>query len=168
VGLTGSDDKCRFVVETLGFDECVNYRTDDLAGALRAACPNGIDVYYDNVAGRVLETVLGQINLHARIPLVGLISQYNAATPPHGPNLMPLLVKRARIEGFLVGDHQDLAEAFHTDMSAWLQAGRIHAQEDIVEGLENAPEAFLGLFSGNNLGKLIVRVSPDPFLYEHS
>jgi NADPH-dependent curcumin reductase CurA len=162
VGLAGSDDKCRFVEQTLGFDACINYKTADLAEALRAACPNGIDVYYDNVAGPILEAVLGQINLHARIPLVGLISQYNATTPPPGPNLMPLLVKRAKIEGFLVGDHQDLAAAFHADMTQWIRSGRIQPQEDIVDGLENAPDAFLGLFSGANLGKLIVRVSPDP------
>jgi NADPH-dependent curcumin reductase CurA len=162
VGLSGSDDKCRFVVDTLGFDECINYKTADLAAALRAACPEGIDIYYDNVAGRILEIVLGQINLHGRIPLVGLISQYNATTPPPGPNLMPLLVKRAKIEGFLVGDHQDLAPTFQTEMTEWIKSGHIHPQEDIVDGLVNAPEAFLGLFSGRNLGKLIVRVSPDP------
>ncbi|MES2459609.1 MAG: NADP-dependent oxidoreductase [Armatimonadota bacterium] len=162
VGLAGSDDKCRFVVETLGFDDCINYKTADLDSALKTACLDGIDIYYDNVAGPILAAVLGQINLHARIPLVGLISQYNATTPPAGPNLMPLLVKRARIEGFLVGDHQDMASQFHAEMAGWIKAGRIEPQEDIVDGLENAPQAFLGLFTGSNLGKLIVRVGAGP------
>ncbi len=162
VGLAGSDEKCRFVMEELGFDACINYKTQPLDQALQEACPNGIDVYYDNVAGPVLEAVLGHINLGARIPLVGLISQYNLATPPPGPNLMPLLVKRALIQGFLVVDHAHRQEAFLADMGQWVAEGRVKAYEDILEGLENAPEAFLGLFSGTNVGKLLVRVSPDP------
>lgn len=162
VGLAGSDEKCRFVTEDLGFDACINYKTEPLDEALKAACPNGIDVYYDNVAGAVLEAVLGHINLGARIPLVGLISQYNAATPPPGPNLMPLLVKRALIHGFLVVDHTHREEAFQGDMSKWIREGSVKVVEDTVEGLENAPEAFLGLFSGKNVGKLLVKVSPDP------
>lgn len=162
VGIAGTDAKCRFVTQTLGFDSCINYREDNLADALQAACPRGIDIYFDNVAGRIMEIVLGQINVGARIPLVGLISQYNASKLPPGPNLMPLLAKRATIQGFLVGDYAARKYAFLADMWGWLQNGQVVYQEQIVEGLENAPEAFLGLFTGQNLGKLLVRVSPDP------
>ena len=162
VGLAGTDEKCRYVTEQLGFDTCINYHASDLAAALRSSCPDGIDVYFDNVAGPILEAVLQQINLGARIPLVGLISQYNSETPPPGPNLMPLLVKRARIQGFLVGDHEDRRDAFKADVRQWLKSGQLKYREDIVDGLENAPEAFIGLFEGRNNGKLIVRVAQEP------
>lgn len=164
VGLAGSDEKCRFVTEELGFDACINYKTQPLTQALQETCPNGIDVYYDNVAGPVLEAVLGQINLGARIPLVGLISQYNLTTPAVGPDLMPMLIKRALLQGFLVVDHAHRVEAFQADMGRWVAEGSVKAYEDIVSGLENAPEAFIGFFSGKNVGKLLVRVSPDPTL----
>jgi NADPH-dependent curcumin reductase CurA len=162
VGVAGSDEKCAYVVNELGFDACVNHRRPDLDEALAAACPAGIDVYFDNVAGRVLAAVLRHINFGARISLVGLISQYNAVEPPPGPNLMPLLVKRALIQGFLVRDHQHRREDFLRDVSGWLKAGRLKYREDLVQGLENAPRAFLGLFQGKNFGKLLVQVSPDP------
>ncbi|WP_373536432.1 NADP-dependent oxidoreductase [Microcoleus sp.] len=162
VGIVGSDEKCDYVVNQLGFDACINRKTQDLNSALKAACPKGIDVYVDHTAGPILEAVLQQINLGARIPLVGLISQYNAETPPPGPNLMPLLVKRALIKGFLVGDYQQRHEEFINDMSQWLQAGKLKYREDIVKGLENAPRAFIGLLQGANFGKLIVQVSDDP------
>ena len=164
VGMAGSEEKCRFVTETLGFDACINYKQGDLAAALKEACPNGIDIYYDNVAGPILEAVLGQINLHARIPLVGLISQYNATTPPPGPNLVSLLIKRSLIQGFLVSDYGHMQPQFLQEMGQWLRKGKVRYREDVVEGLENAPEAFLGLFSGQNTGKLLVRVSDDPTL----
>jgi NADPH-dependent curcumin reductase CurA len=150
------------VVEGLGLDACVNHRTEDLDAALARTCPEGIDVYYDNVAGPVLAAVLRHLNVGARIPLVGLISEYNAATPPPGPNLMPLLVKRALIQGFLVSDHEGRREAFLRDVSGWLKAGKLKYREDVVRGLENAPRAFLGLFTGRNFGKLLVQVGPDP------
>ncbi|HLY67219.1 MAG TPA: NADP-dependent oxidoreductase, partial [Chloroflexota bacterium] len=162
VGLAGTDAKCRLVTEELGLDACINYKTQELAPALKLTCPGGIDIYYDNVAGPILAAVLGQINLHARIPLVGLISQYNDPTPPPGPNLLPLLIKRALIQGFLVSDYQDRFESFLADMARWVREGRIKVLEDIVAGLEHAPTAFLGLFEGANTGKLIVRVSEDP------
>ena len=162
VGIAGSDEKCSFVVNELHFDACINRRTEDLDRALGKACPGGIDVYYDNVAGPVLEAVLRHINRGARIPLVGLISQYNAAKPPPGPNLMPLLVKRALIQGFIVSDHEDRRGDFLRDVSGWLREGKLRYKEDVVQGLENAPRAFLGLFQGKNFGKLIVQVSPDP------
>jgi NADPH-dependent curcumin reductase CurA len=161
VGIVGSDEKCDYVVNELGFDACINRKTEDLNSALKAACPNGIDVYVDHTAGPILEAVLQQINLGARIPLVGLISQYNAETPPPGPNLMPLLVKRALIKGFLVGDYQQRHAEFINDMSQWLLAGKLKYKEDIIQGLKNAPHAFIGLLKGENFGKLIVQVSDD-------
>jgi NADPH-dependent curcumin reductase CurA len=162
VGIVGSDEKCDYVVNELGFDACINRKTQDLNSALKAACPNGIDIYVDHTAGPILEAVLQNINLGARIPLVGLISQYNAETPPPGPNLMPLLVKRALIKGFLVGDYQQRHAEFMNDMSQWLQAGKLKYKEDIIQGLENAPRAFIGLLQGENFGKLIVQVGDDP------
>ncbi|MBD1880943.1 NADP-dependent oxidoreductase [Coleofasciculus sp. FACHB-T130] len=162
VGVAGSEAKCDYVVKELGFDACINRKTQDLSSALKDTCPNGIDVYFDNTAGPILEAVLQQINLGARIPLVGLISQYNAENPPPGPNLMPLLVKRALIKGFLVGDYQQRQAEFVNDVSQWLQEGKLKYKEDVVEGLENAPHAFIGLLQGKNFGKLIVKVSDDP------
>ncbi|MBW4627347.1 MAG: NADP-dependent oxidoreductase [Brasilonema octagenarum HA4186-MV1] len=162
VGVIGSDEKCDYAVKELGFDACINRKTQELSSALKDACPNGIDVYFDNTAGAILEAVLQHINLRARIPLVGLISQYNAENPPPGPNLMPLLIKRALIKGFLVGDYQDRQAEFLNDVSQWLREGKLKYKEDIVEGLEKAPHAFIGLLQGKNFGKLIVKVSDDP------
>ncbi len=162
VGIAGGEAKCRHVVEELGLDACLDYKSQDLDRGLRDACPGGIDVYYDNVAGPVLAAVLRHINRGARIPLVGLISQYNATGPTPGPDLMPLLVQRALIRGFIVSDHPDREADFLRDVSAWLGEGRLTYREHIVEGLENAPRAFLGLFRGENFGKLIVRVGDDP------
>lgn len=162
VGLAGSAEKCRYVVEELGFDACPTYKTDDLDGALREACPDGIDIYFDNVGGPVLAAALKRINLNARIPLVGMIDQYNASEPPPGPNLMPLLARRALIQGFIVSDHPSRAADFLKDVGGWVRSGRLKYRETIVDGLEKAPRAFLGLFHGENFGKLIVRVGEDP------
>lgn len=159
VGTAGSDEKCDWVTRELGFDACINYKTADLREALKATCPDGIDVYFDNVAGAVLEAVLKRINQGARIPLVGLISTYNDAKPQPGPNLTPLLVKRARIQGMLVFDHVHRMPDFLRDMSQWLREGKIRYREDVVEGLENAPRAFVGLFAGENMGKRVVKVA---------
>ncbi|HEY8298348.1 MAG TPA: NADP-dependent oxidoreductase [Candidatus Baltobacteraceae bacterium] len=159
VGVAGSDEKCAYVIETLGFDACINRRSEELHAALGRACPDGIDVYFDNTAGAILEAVLRRINLHARIALVGLIEHYNATAAPKGPNLSPLLVARAKIEGFLVGDHAAHHDAFARDVGGWLREGRIHYKEDTVEGLENAPRALAGMLRGENFGKLLVRVS---------
>ena len=162
VGIAGSDDKCRWATEDLGFDACINYKTEHLLRGLRKHCPEGIDVYFDNVGGATLQTVLRMINTGARIPLVGMISQYNATEPAPGPNLAPLLVKRAMIRGMIVNDHADRREAFGSDMSAWLGQGKVKVRETVVGGLDNAPRAFIGLFHGENIGKLIVRVTqPD-------
>lgn len=162
VGLAGSDEKCVYVKDELGFDACINYKTEDLDAAFERDCPKGIDVYYDNVAGKILEAALRHLNVGARIPLVGLISQYNATSAPPGPNLLPLLVKRARIQGYLVFDSEHRTPEFLRDMSGWLREGKVKYREHVVEGLENAPKAFLGLFTGENFGKLIVKVSEDP------
>jgi NADPH-dependent curcumin reductase len=159
VGIAGSPDKCRYVVDELGFDACINYKTEDLVPALRAACPNGVDIYFENVGGAVLAAVLRVLNKGARIPLCGLISEYNATSNTPGPNLRPLLVHRATIKGFIVSDHTDRAMAFHQEVAPLVKSGRIKFREDIVDGLDHAPEAFLGLLQGRNFGKLIVRVS---------
>jgi NADPH-dependent curcumin reductase CurA len=162
VGIAGSAEKCKYVVEELGFDACINYKTDDLVPALRAACPNGVDIYFENVGGAVFAAILRVINKGARIPLCGIISEYNATGNPAGPNLRPLLVQRALIKGFIVSDHNDRAGAFVQEVAPHVMSGRIKFREDIVDGLPNAPEAFIGLLKGKNFGKLMVRVSPDP------
>ncbi|WP_414754622.1 NADP-dependent oxidoreductase [Anabaena sp. CCY 9910] len=159
VGIVGSDEKRDYIVKELGFDVGINRRTQEIASALQEAAPDGIDVYFDNTAGEILEAVLQQINLGARIPLVGLISQYNASSPPPGPNLLPLLIKRALIKGFLVSDYQHRFSDFARDVTEWLQSGQLKYKEDVVVGLENAPRAFIGLLRGENFGKLIVKVS---------
>lgn len=162
VGIAGSAEKCDYVVRELEFDACVSRHRDDLVEALRAACPNGIDVYFENVGGTVLAAVLKLINQNARIPLCGQISDYNSTQPVPGPNLRPLLVNRAMIKGFIVSDHTDRLPAFLNDGVRWLREGRLKYREDIVDGLDHAPEAFLRLFDGRNFGKLIVCVSRDP------
>ncbi|BAY72161.1 NADP-dependent oxidoreductase [Anabaena sp. FACHB-709] len=159
VGIVGSDEKRDYIVNELGFDVGINRRTQEVSSALKEAAPDGIDVYFDNTAGEILEAVLQQINLGARIPLVGLISQYNASSPPPGPNLLPLLIKRALIKGFLVSDYQYRFPDFVRDVAGWLQSGQLKYKEDVVVGLENAPRAFIGLLRGDNFGKLIVKVS---------
>jgi hypothetical protein len=162
VGIAGGQVKCDHVVKELGFDAAVDYRTGDLFTALKQACPNGIDVYFDNVGGDVLKAALRQINRGARIPLCGIISQYNATELPPGPNLAPILVNRALVQGFIISDHAERLPEFLRECGEWVRTGRLKYREDIVDGLERSPEAFIGLLSGRNLGKLIVRVSADP------
>src|SRR5216117_1394878 len=125
VGVAGSPEKCRYVVDELGFDACINYKTDDLVPALRAACPKGVDVYFENVGGPVLAAALKVLNLGARIPLCGMISEYNATSNPNGPNLRPLLVHRAMIKGFIVSDHADRAPAFAQECAPLVMSGRL-------------------------------------------
>jgi NADPH-dependent curcumin reductase len=162
VGVAGSDQKCAYVVNELGFDAAVNHRKEGLRRSLRDACPNGIDVYFENVGGEVLAAVLTLINVGARIPLCGLISQYNATTLPAGPNLMPLLSNRAMIHGFIVRDHFDRLDAFLHEYGPLVRSGEFRYREDIAEGLDAAPQAFIGLLQGRNFGKQLVRVSADP------
>jgi len=129
--------------------------------ALKAACPGGVDIYFENVGGAVFAAILRVINKGARIPLCGVISEYNATENAPSPNLRPLLVNRAMIKGFIVSDHADRAPAFLQEVAPLVMSGRIKFREDIVDGLANAPEAFIGLLKGKNFGKLMVRVSPD-------
>jgi NADPH-dependent curcumin reductase CurA len=162
VGIAGSAEKCEYVVRELGFDACVNYKAETFAATLAAACPQGVDVYFENVGGAVFAAVLPLLNVNARIPLCGLIADYNQARGAAAPNLRPLLTKRALIQGFIVFDRADRQPAFLRDCSAWIREGRLKHREDIVDGLEQAPAALLRLFDGRNFGKLVVRVSPDP------
>jgi NADPH-dependent curcumin reductase CurA len=154
-------------VQDLGFDTAVNYRDDGFGERLGAAAPDGIDIYYENVGGKVFEVVLDRLNIGARIPVCGQIAHYNAAEPPSGPNLMPKLMNivlrwRVTIRGFIIFDHAAREPDFLRDMSEWVRSGAVKVKEDIVDGLENAPRAFQGLLRGENFGKLVVRVSDDP------
>jgi len=164
VGIAGGEKKCRYVKDELGFDDCIDHRAADFAERLRAACPAGIDVYFENVGGKVFEAVFPLLNLHARVPVCGVISQYNATELPPGPNLVPalmrgILTKRITIQGFLVGDHFGKAGEFYKQAGAWLREGRIRYREDVIEGLENAPRGLIGLLRGENFGKALVRVA---------
>jgi hypothetical protein len=159
VGVAGGAEKCAFVTGTLGFDTCVDHRSARMAADLAAACPGGIDVYFDNVGGAVLDAALRLSNLHARVPLCGLISQYNATAPVPGPNWGVLLVRRILVQGFIISDHWATHfDTFLKECGPLVASGRLVYREDIVDGLDAAPAAFLGLFEGRNRGKLLVRV----------
>ena len=159
VGIAGGAEKCRFVTGELGFDACVDHRAPDFAKQLEAACPRGIDVYFENVGGAVQQTVWPLLNDFARIPVCGLIAQYNAATPMPGPDMFSVLRKRLLLRGFIVSDFAAKQGDFLRDVGEWVRSGRIKYREDVVDGLEQAPAAFLGLLQGKNFGKLLVRVS---------
>jgi len=162
VGIAGSKDKCDYVVNELGFDACVNYKTDALVPALSAACPQGIDIYFENVGGAVTDAAVQLLNPFARIPLCGLISMYNATGPAPGPSWRALLTNRVLVKGFIVSDHLDRLPAFLDDCTRWVREGRLKFREDVVEGLDSAPRAFIGLLEGKNFGKMLVRVGADP------
>lgn len=163
VGITGSDEKCCWLVEELGFDAAINYKTVDLESAIAQACPNGIDIYFDNVGGSILDAVLSKINLHARIPLCGLISTYNATEPVSGPyNYSKILMNRIRVQGFIILDYIPRWSEAINDLGQWLNQGKIQYALEVVEGLENAPKAILKLFDGNKKGKLVIKVSEEP------
>ena len=169
VGVAGAQAKCRYVVDELGFDACVSHRDPDMAARLAEACPRGVDVYYDNVGGKVLAAAFALLNVAARVPLCGMISHYNDTAPPPGPDSLPkfmrgILTRRLTIRGFIIFDHQHRWKDFHDDMAGWIRDGRVKYREDFVDGLENAPAAFQGLLEGRNFGKLIVRVGDDPTL----
>ena len=166
VGIAGSAEKCDYVTGELGFDACLNHRDDGLAAALEKACPDGIDVYFELVGGPVFQAVLPLLNYFARIPVCGMIAHYNAAEPPPGPDQAPLLMgavlsKRFLLQGFIVWDFADQEAEVRGAMSAWMREGRVKYREDFVDGLENAPAAFMGLLEGRNFGKLVVRVAPE-------
>ena len=165
VGIAGGATKCRYVVEELGFDACIDRHSTDFARQLAAACTKGIDVYFENVGGAVFDAVLPLLNVSARIPLCGLISQYNDTSLPPGPDRLglltrTLLTKRIKMQGFIIfDDYLHRYGEFFSQMSDWLKEGKIKFREDIVDGLENAPQAFIGLLEGRNFGKLVIRVA---------
>jgi NADPH-dependent curcumin reductase CurA len=162
-GIAGSEDKCRWIRDELGFDVAINYRKEDVYPALQAACPRGIDIYFDNVGGEILDAALALMNLRGRIPLCGMISQYTATGPVAGPaNLARLIMTRSRMEGFLVTDYLPRAGEAIPELLRWLQEGRLKFRTDVVNGLEHAPRAINRLFDGTNMGKLIVKVSEEP------
>jgi len=162
IASAGSDEKIAWLREEAGVDYAFNYkRTDNLLAELRRAAPDGLDVYFDNVGGDHLDAALRHMKVFGRIPVCGMISRYNAETPPPGPaNLFMVIVRRVRLQGFLVHDHKDLLPQFRADMTRWIAEGRMKWRETIIEGLENAPRAFIGLFHGENIGKMLVRIAP--------
>lgn len=167
VGIAGGDEKCRYVVQELGFDACIDHRAADIPQQLDAACVGGIDVYFENVGGHVFDAVLPLLNVGARIPVCGMIAHYNDTALPDGPDRLSLLTrniltKRLKMQGFIIfDDYGDRYGEFFSQMSEWVAAGQIKFREDIVDGLENAPQAFIGLLEGRNFGKLIIRVAND-------
>jgi NADPH-dependent curcumin reductase len=160
VGIAGGEAKCRYVVDALGFDACIDHRALDFAHALARACPKGIDVNFENVGGTVLQAIWPLLNDFARVVVCGLIAQYNDVAPTPSPDVRSVLIKCLTVRGFIITDHSDRLDDFLRDVSAWLREGRIKYREDIVNGLEHAPEAFTGLLQGRNFGKLIIRVAP--------
>ncbi|SDH53788.1 MULTISPECIES: NADP-dependent oxidoreductase [unclassified Duganella] len=160
VGIAGGKDKCDFVVNQLGFDACIDYKNESVKDGLKQHCPQGVDVYFDNVGGEILDTVLTRINLKARIVICGAISQYNNTTPVKGPsNYLALLVNRARMEGIVVFDYADRYHLGIKALAGWMKDGKIKSKEDIVQGLENFPLALNMLFEGKNFGKLVLQVA---------
>ncbi|MFZ6645403.1 NADP-dependent oxidoreductase [Undibacterium sp. TJN25] len=162
VGIAGGKEKCDFVVNELGFDACIDYKTGSVKDGLKEHCPSGVDIYFDNVGGEILDTVLTRINMKARIIICGAISQYNNTTPVKGPaNYLSLLVNRARMEGIVVFDNTARFPEAAAEMGAWMAQGKFHTREDIVQGLDTFPDALLMLFEGKNFGKLILQVGQE-------
>ncbi len=159
VGIAGSKEKCSWVVENAGFDECINYKEEALRDGLKRTCPDGIDVYFDNVGGDVLQASMEQLALGARVILCGLMAQYNANDIPPGPNPAFIIKARATVRGLVVYDHEDLRAEFEQQAGRWLEQGKIRYKEDLVEGLEAAPGLFCRLMRGENFGKAIVKVN---------
>lgn len=159
VGVAGGPDKCLFVQETLGFDDCVDHRSGNLRAELEQACPNGIDVYFENVGGAVQAAVFELLNPHARVVMCGMVSQYNEAEMPPGPNLGFVVGKRVRIEGLIVSDKPQRFAEWRALASPWVKDGTLRYREDVYEGLENAPGALAGMLSGRNFGKLLIKVA---------
>ncbi len=164
VGIAGGADKCRALIDEFGFDAAVDHRSPDMAARLKEACPKGIDVYFENVGGAVWDAVFPLLNDFSRIPVCGLVAQYNMTELPAGPDRTPLLMrailsKRLLLRGFIVSDFASQHGEFQREVGAWLRDGKIKYREDVVEGLENAPQAFIGLLQGKNFGKLLIKVS---------
>ncbi|KYC40771.1 NADP-dependent oxidoreductase [Scytonema hofmannii PCC 7110] len=162
IGIAGSEEKCHWLKDELGFDAAINYKTESVLESLQQHCPNGIDIYFENVGGEILDAVLSLINLRARIVLCGLISQYNATEPVPGPyNFINIVTQRAKLEGFIVLDYFDRAQEALADLGEWYAQGKIQYRVDVIDGLENAPSAINKLFDGTNQGKLIIKVSEE-------
>lgn len=167
VGIAGGEIKCDYAVNTLGFDACIDHRAHDFVRLLSEACPQGIDIYYENVGGKVFDAVLPLLNTSARVPVCGLVSGYSATDLPAGPDRLPLLMatllkKRIRMQGFIINqDYGHRIGEFQQAMGKWLQEGAITYREQIVDGLDNAPTVFFGLLKGENFGKVVIRVSAD-------
>ncbi|WP_433692278.1 NADP-dependent oxidoreductase [Herbaspirillum seropedicae] len=164
VGIAGGAQKCEAAVKELGFDACIDHRAADFPEQLKAACPRGIDVYFENVGGAVLDAVFPLLNIHARVPVCGLIAHYNGGmlATDSAAILRRTLTQRMRVQGFIIFDYYvnrpDLHAAFQQEVGNWLKQGKLHYREDVVQGLENAPEAFMGLLQGKNFGKLVVKL----------
>ena len=167
VGVAGGAEKCQYALDVLGFDACIDHKASDFAEQLAKACPDGIDIYFENVGGKVFDAVLPLLNTAARIPVCGLISQYNTTRLPDGPDRLSLLMgailaKRLTVRGFIIfDDYGHRYPEFSKDMTAWLAEGKIQYREQIVDGLENAADAFMGMLEGKNFGKLVVRIGND-------
>ncbi len=161
VGIAGSDEKCAWLTGELGFDAAINYKTTKVAKGLAEHCPDGIDVYFDNVGGDILEAVLFQMNLNGRIACCGAVSQYDTGSPQPGPRGVPglIVVKRLTVQGFIVSDYFAEREHATDEMAQWLADGKIKVVEDIIDGLENAPRALIGLLHGENIGKRMIRLA---------
>ena len=160
VGIAGGPAKCEWVVKELGFDACIDYKNSDVRKGLKEHCPNGVDIYFDNVGGDILDMVLAKITRGARIIICGAISQYNNTTPVKGPaNYLSLLVNRARMEGIVVFDYADRYHLGVAELAGYLKAGKMKSKEDVVVGIENFPETLLKLFNGENFGKLVLEVA---------
>jgi NADPH-dependent curcumin reductase CurA len=161
VGIAGGSDKCLWVQDSLGFDDCVDHRSMDLRRELQAACPNGIDCYFENVGGAVQAAVFDHLNPFARVAMCGMVSQYNEHTMPPGPNLGFVVGKRILIQGFIVSDRPARMTEWRAMAEPWVADGRLVYREDVIDGLENAPDALTGILTGRNFGKLLVRVAAD-------
>ena len=162
IGIAGGSAKCRWLTDELGLDSAIDYKSEDVGSRLGTLCPDGIDIYFDNVGGQIFETAIGHMALRGRVPLCGMISGYNANQPPPGPhNLFLLIARRIRLEGFLVMDYGDHFEEARKELSTWLASGQLKSREDVQEGFENIPSTFLRLFSGANIGKQVLKLA-DP------
>ena len=158
VGVAGSPEKCAWITDVAGMDDCIDYKREDLREGLKRTCPNGIDLYFDNVGGDMLQAVMEQLAIGARVVLCGLMAQYNTAEMPPGPNPAFTIKARATVRGMVVYDHEDLRETFVRDVSGWIKEGKIQYLEDVTDGIENAAEAFARLMQGQNYGKAVVRM----------
>jgi NADPH-dependent curcumin reductase CurA len=163
IGSAGSEEKVKWLLDEAGIDNAFNYKEDNISSELRKFSPNGLDIYFDNVGGKHLETAIDNMKIFGRIVLCGMISQYNLTTyQPSGPsNLFLAITKRLKLQGFIVMDHYDMLNEFITNMSQWISLGKMKWKETVFEGLENAPKSFISLFKGENIGKMLVRIGPD-------